>query len=485
MTAAALTPTSSGLLVPPKFHTPRDHRFPTRGTLQGEFARVWLGKPLIPAQQLIADVAGEYDPRTLLPRYTLVVVTEQRQAGKSHLAMAQNGERCFTVPKFRSWYTAQSGGDARDQFLKFHDDVVEGAPLAHVVRTLKGNGHEVMRFPNGSQIRPHPPTETALHGKQVDRNDIDEGWAFTRAEGKALMQAASPAKLTRPGAQTFIWSAGGTSESTWLADLVARGRAGDPAIAYFEWGVPDDLPVPSADDRELLQRWAEYHPAYGHFVSLDSFRALRTDIEDDDEFARAAGNRWTDIIGGAISLAVWEAVRFPDPIPDDAPVGYGTARAMDGTHVVVAAAAELADGRKVVEVLDVMPSYGAADRVAGWAGSEALALATSGASAALADALADHPHLVPMTTRDEGAAVANLLDGLPTDDHPARVLFRRHPALDAAREAAALKPSGDGGKTWARSSSAAPIAAMEAATAALWALDHRHDMGELVVEFSE
>lgn len=476
-------PTPSGLLVPPKFHTPRDLSYPTRGTMQGDFARVWLGKPLTPAQQLVADVTGEYDPVTLLPRYTLCLITKQRQAGKSHLAMAQNGERCFSVPKFRSWYTAQTGQDARDQFLKFHDDVVEGSPLEHVVRTLRGNGHEVMRFPNLSMIRPHPPTPKALHGKQVDRNDIDEGWAFTIPEGKALLQASSPAKLTRPGAQTFIWSAGGTSESTWLAELVARGRAGDPSIAFFEWGVPDDLPVPEPGDLDGLQTWAEFHPAYGHFVSLESFRALRTDITDDDEFARAGGNRWTDIIGGAISADVWEAARFPAPIPDDAPLGYGAARAIDGTHVVVAAAAQLEDGRKVVEVVAILPAYDSADTVTGWAGGDTLAVATSGASAPLADALADYHPLVKMIGRDEGAAVANLLDGLPIDGREARVLFRRHPALDTAREGAALRTVGDGGQAWANAGSSSPIASLQAATAALWALDHRHDMGSLVSEF--
>ena len=142
------------MLHPPKFHTPRDESYPTRGRLAGGFATIWLGHPFMPWQQLVADVLGEYDPATGLPRYTLGVVTVQRQAGKSHLSMALRGERCLSVPGYRAWYTAQTGGDARDQFLKFHDDVVVGTPLDRVVRTLRGNGHEVMRWPNQSTIRP-------------------------------------------------------------------------------------------------------------------------------------------------------------------------------------------------------------------------------------------------------------------------------------------------------------------------------------------
>lgn len=448
----------------PKFATPRDLSYPTLGAQQGPFARIWLGRPLLPWQQLVADVSGEYDPLTLLPRYTLCVVTVQRQAGKSHLAMAQTGERAFSRPKFRSWYTAQTGQDARDQFLKFQDDVVTDTALDAVVKTLRGNGHEVMRFPNGSQLRPHPPTEKALHGKQSDRNDIDEAWAFTEAEGKALMQAISPTQLTRPGAQTFIWSAGGTASSTWLAQLVARGRSGDPGIAYFEWGIPDEMPL---DD---LQAIAEHHPAYGHLVTMDSLRTLRTQIPDDAEFARAAGNRWTEVIGGAIRPAQWEASREPDPIPDSAPIGYGAARAADGSHVVVAAAAELQDGTIVVEILDVVPAWGAAAVVKAWAAGDALVVGASGPSSSLvADLNELKVPMLPLSPRDESAATQRVLDALPHRGYR----YRTHPALEGAVKVAGTRTVADGGKAWARVSAGAPIAALEAATYAIWAVTHR------------
>lgn len=464
MTSARVIEYDGQLLPAPKFATERDPAYPTRGVLQDAFARIWLGKPLLPWQRYVADVMGEYDPTTGLPRRTLHVVTLQRQAGKSHLAMAQTGERSFSVPRFRSWYTAQTGMDARDQFLKFQDDVVADTPLDAVVTTLRGNGHELMRFPNGSQLRPHPPTEKALHGKQSDRNDIDEAWAFTDDEGKALMQAISPTQLTRPGALTVIWSAGGTAASTWLAQLVARGRSGDPAIGYFEWGIPDDLPL---DD---LQAVAEFHPAYGHTVTLDSLRTLRTQLTDDAEFARAAGNRWTEVIGGAIRPALWEASRYADPIPDDAPLGWGAARAADGSHVVIAAAAELDDGTIVVEIIDVIPAWGSAAAVKAWAAGDSLAVSPSGPSASL---VADLTELgVPMmalSARDESAATQRVLDALPHKGYR----YRRNPTLDAAVKVAGTRTIADGGRAWARVSAGAPIAALEAATHAIWALTHR------------
>lgn len=454
-----------GPMPKPKFWTPRDLAYPTVGTRQGAFAKTWLGHPLMPAQQLIADVFGEFNPATGLPRYTMCVCTMQRQSGKSHLAMARTGERAFSRKRYRSWYTAQTGMDARDQFLKFQDDVVAGTALESVVTTLRGNGHEVMKFPNGSQLRPHPPTEKALHGKQSDDNDIDEAWAFTEDEGKLLLQAISPTQLTRPGAQTSIWSAGGTAASTWLAALVARGRSGDPSIAYIEFGIPDDLEL---DDLEAI---AEYHPAYRHTVTLDSLRSLRTQLPDDAEFARAAGNRWTEAIGGAIKSGAWSRVHEPDPIPDHAPVGYGAARAADGSHVVIAAAAELDDGVVVAEVLDVVPVWGAELVVQGWVADDGpLIVSATGPSAPLHDALQqlDVP-LQPYTSTEEGAATQRFLDAL----EPRAYRFRKHPTLDAAVRVAGTRSVGDGGRVWARVQAGAPIAALEAVSNAIWAVQHR------------
>ncbi len=455
----------------PKFATQRDPSRPTMGRLQGEFARVWLGHGFMPAQQLIADVSGEIDPATGLPAHRLVVVTGPRQFGKSHLAMAQIGERCFSRPGYRAWYTAQTGQDARDQFVKFHDDVVAGTPLESVVRTLRGTGTEVMKFPRGSQLRPHPPSEEKLHGKQSDRNDIDEGWAFALEEGQMLMQAIGPTQLTRPGAQTFIWSAGGTAASTWLAELVARGRAGDPGICYFEWGIPDDA------DPEDLDVIAAHHPAYGHTVTMESLKSLRNLFEGDPSgWARAAGNRWTEVIGGAIRWPNWERARAVDPIPDDADVAFGAARAADGSEVVLVAAATV--GREiVVQVLGTYPDpTTAVDAIAtaiSW--SDAIAVDPVGPSSSLAAGLNKRDvKLLKMNGRDVAGATQVILDGLKSPTVPIR--FRRSDTLDDAVKVAGTRRLGDGGVAWARVAAGRSIAALDAATAAVWALENREPL---------
>lgn len=451
---------------PPKFATARDESRTTRGTRQALFSSVWLGRDLMPWQRYVLDVAGELDADGL-PAYPLVVVTVQRQAGKTALVLGKSGERCLSVPGTRSWYTAQTGQDARAQWAEMVAQMeTANAPLSSVTTVRRGGGTESLNFLNGSTFRPHPPIEKALHGKQADDVNIDEAWSFTDTEGRALIQATSPTKLTRPGAQTWVTSAGGTASSTWLAELVARGRGGDPGIAYFEWGIPDDLPL---DDIEQI---AAYHPAVGHTISLRSIRQLRADFPNDADFARAAGNRWTEVIGGAIPSDVHERSSWPDPIPDTAPVGYGAATSLDRTETAVVAAAELPDGTIVVEVIDLIPhAHSVHEKVASWCHDGPVAVDPVGPSATLWDNLktSTRANIMPLSTGDVTAGCAGYTDGLAAG----LIRVRPHPAMDAAVSVAVKRHVRDGAFLWARRAAGASVAVLEAATLAVWAVRHR------------
>lgn len=446
-----------------KFATARNPDRPTRGPRIAKFSELFLRRSFMPWQRDLVDRATELDDDGN-PVYPVVLTTVQRQAGKSLVALAKSAERCVSIPNARTWYTAQTGYDARDQWKEFANYVEQPEiPLDLITDSLRGAGAEVMKFTNGSTLRPHPPTEKALHGKQSDINDIDEAWAFSKEQGDTLMQAIAPTQLTRVGAQTWIESAGGTASSTWLAELIDLGRGGAPGICYTEYGIPDDLPL------QDLEAIARYHPAYGHTINLQAIKTLRANIRDDAEFARAAGNRWTEVIGGAIDAEEWKAARWADPIPADAKVGYGAATSADRTETVVVAAAEV-DGKVVGEVLEVITNpYGAAPRVAKWATDGALAVDSRGPSASLADALADFPRLMSIGTAEATAAAANWLDGL----HAGVIKARRHPSLDGAVQVAVKRLVADGAFLWARQSAGSSIAALEAFGLAAFALGHR------------
>src|SRR5687767_7254756 len=92
---------------PPRYSTARRVSRATYGPRVGQVARL-LGKPLMPWQQQVADVALEVDPATGLLVYREVVLTVPRQAGKTLLGLAVKTHRClgFGEPQ-NVLYTAQ------------------------------------------------------------------------------------------------------------------------------------------------------------------------------------------------------------------------------------------------------------------------------------------------------------------------------------------------------------------------------------------
>jgi hypothetical protein len=81
----------------PRFATARNLDRQTYGPAVGRVAQL-RGRPLMPWQQLVADVGGRSRPaRTVV--YPLVVVTVQRQAGKTDLDLCQSVQRALQGPK--------------------------------------------------------------------------------------------------------------------------------------------------------------------------------------------------------------------------------------------------------------------------------------------------------------------------------------------------------------------------------------------------
>jgi hypothetical protein len=74
-----------------------------------------------------------------------------------------------------------------------------------------------------------------------------------------------------------------------------------------------------------------------------------------------------------------------------------------------------------------------------------------------------------LKAREYVAACAGFLEALVAD--PPTLRYRPHPALDAAANDAARRAIGDGWG-WGRRQSAGSLAALTAATVAVWAYDH-------------
>lgn len=442
-----------------------------------------MGQPLLPWQRYVADVALEIDPSTGRFVYSKILGTVQRQAGKTTLDLSTNvqnalmpsiNERTGQRTPRKVWYTAQSGQHASEKFLDQMDNL--WSPAKALSRLAKqprrSNGSQLLKFLQGSEFRPHPPTADSLHSKQSDKNTIDELWAFTTVQYQALLGAISPTTTTRQMAtgqrtQLWLWSTEGTIESTALNEELERARAGDPAVCFFDWGIPKDA------DPTDLKEVARWHPGYGHLFDMSVLRDRQGELPP-GEFARAYGNRRTGSSERLLPEAAWSASRFSDPIPEGARVAIGAARGVDDVDTTIALAGRDAQGRMIVEVYEWAPgTHWATQRIVdiALASGAPVAVDRYGPSAALYDELARAGvTLVPLTTSAVSAACSNVYTGI-TAPKPTW-LHRPHPQLEDAAELAARKWVSDGAWVFGRRASVGSISSLEACALAAWAVDH-------------
>lgn len=280
-----------------------------------------LGFPLMPWQQLVADVGRELIPADeqtiemyaargvdaagmMVPAYREVIVTVMRQSGKTTLVMPVQCE-CMWKPMSTVAYTAQTGLDGRQKFNEDQVPIIENSAINTKVRRFyKAADNTGMWWHNGSRLKVLNTGESAGHGKTLDLAVLDETW---HDKDDSREQALSPAMVTKPQAQFWNLSTAGTQESTFLKRKVELGRAAANSgsregIAYFEWAIPED------EDVFDPKVWARYMPAFG---ITQSERILRLEAKrmKEGEFRRAYGNQWTETDERLIPGEWWQAVQ--------------------------------------------------------------------------------------------------------------------------------------------------------------------------------
>lgn len=456
----------------PRYMTRRDPALRSYGPNIAKVSEL-LGRPFMPWQHQAADLIGAItgDGRF---RYPLVVMTVQRQAGKTAMNLATAVQRC-TLPTQKAWYTAQTGTDARDKFVEMVDEAeaVNGgrpSPLRRFWVSKRAAGNTRMIFKNGSVFRPHPPTVDSLHGKQSDLNLIDEGWSFTEPEGAALLQAITPTQATRRAAQTIILSTAGDASSTWFHNLIDTAPDRD-GVALIDFGIGPDV------DPTDIDAVAAAHPAIGHTIDRAALVGALAQLGPSG-FARAYGNRRTTSRERIIPADAEHAAETTSEIPAGVPVGFGLAVAVDRSAATIAATA-IVDGVPVTEVIDRRPgtAWAAAAMAALAAGNQhhGIAIDRYGPAATVADELDQRGvELLPIQTRDATTAAADWFDRIThrqDGDLTPRIRIRRDPALSEAIAAAAWRHVGDA-RTFGRRTSAASIDALEASVMATYAATH-------------
>lgn len=432
MTTAQLSTSCS-----PAWTTRRTDR-PSDGAVAARFAAA-LGRPLIPWQRHVADLAGERDPATGLHAYSRVVVIAPRRAGKSMLMLAA-GLAAARTPGGRAYYTSAHRENAARMWRDDWFPTVEASPLRRHCRITLGNGTEAVTVRGGSTFRLVAATGSAIRGAATRLVIIDEARELTVDEGDELERAAFPTTATGAGGQTWIVSSAGDAAALWLARWRDRGRAAvaddrTTGLAYVEYSAPVD-----ADDADESTWWAA-HPGLGYHVNLSALRADRDDMTP-DAFAVEYLGRWPETFIDTRLVDAWTAAADPAVVLGD-PVAFAVEVDVDRERACIVAAGAGRDGRVAVEVVDDRP-HGP------WVGPRLAALCDTwsplavgwdgaGPAAALGPDLADVPtRLVALRTGEVAAASGWFYDAVLAG----AVEHRPDDVIDAAVTAARRRPAG-------------------------------------------
>lgn len=464
---------------PPRHHTPRNPDRPTRGAAVATIARA-KRRPLLPWQARAADVALEVDPATGLYAFGIVVVSVQRQAGKTKLESDLADHRCLTVPRARVWITMQNGKTVdewmrEEHFANLRDAAaVFGTPGRTRARysLSKRAGSVGVKWPKlGSTFTTFPPNRDGLHSKQSDLVFVDEAWAHSAEVGADLRQAIRPTMNSRPGAQLWVVSTEGDDSSAYFDHYVqlARKSLGNPAarVCFVDYGIPDDA------DAEDLDTIAKYHPAYGHTLTRQALVDARDEFEDDPAgWARAYGNRRSRSRTAVFPPGVWAAAGRPLPeVPELAGIGIDATPAGDRYAL---AAGWYADTGGHVELLDVGEPTRETPKIAGavimaHGGKLTVDRAALGALDLVDAIVREFPRIEVdyLSTAEYASACSVFRRGIMSDE----VHHHNDADMDGAVEVATLRDIGDGATGWGRKGSTGSIAELVAATCALRGAD--------------
>jgi phage terminase large subunit-like protein len=424
-------------------------------------------------QSAVNQVAGEFDPDSGAMVHGVVVLHVPRRAGKTAITLAQLARRVLGQGGSQSWYTAQTGGDAGRTFRREWLPILRSSGLArHLKVSLRAGSESFELVARSASATCFPPIEAALHGTNVDLAVIDEAWAHDDDAGRGIELAVFPAQLTRPGAQTWIVSAGGTLASTWFDGWLERAEqaleAGRPGIAIFEWGADNTDP---AYDPANPATWWTAHPALGDTIRPE---ALAADLERSDlaAFERSILNVWPRPrqLGAALDIESWAALADLDTTSAPAALAFDVAA--DRSQASLATAGPTPDGRTMVTVIDYRK--GAAwleDEIRRWvrAHPAALVVADTLAAGTIADRLeAGGVDVLRTGPAQMARACADLVDQVAART----ICHQRQAIIDDKLATAGRRILGDGW-AWSRRHSDSDISPLVAVTLAAWAVRSR------------
>lgn len=445
--------------VVPRLATPRDPTRPSDGAM-GAFVAQMHRRPWKEHQRTAADVIGELEPDGRY-RYPLAVVLLPRQTGKTTMVLDLALGRCLAKPDYRAAYAAQTGHVTTERMQERMAELSDG-PMASRARLRRSAGTERVTLPGRSYLKAFPPKAGALRSNALDLVIVDEAQEHGTVLGEQLDLTILPTFTTRPRRQLIVIGTAGTDASDYLRRYLAAARDGLPGYCVVEYGADP------GQDPDSEQVWLTRHPGLAAgLTDLDALRVARLAMGPAG-FGREFLNVWSRTRERVIDPDDWAAVQDPAAEPAGRLCfGFDVLTDRAGAAVVVA------DATGYLEVIDQHPDTGwLVPRLMELQARHKAPIACDrwGASGPAVDELErGGADLALMAGGDVGNAAAGFLDALR-----ARGLrVRPSVALTEAVDGAAQRALADtGGFAWSRRGSAAPVAALIAASNALWGAQH-------------
>ena len=396
-----------------------------------------------------------------------VVWSLPRQVGKTFTVGAMLFALCIENPGLLVLWTAHHTRTSGETFRSMQGMARRSKVAPHVAKVYTGSGTESVVFENGSRILFGARDQGfGLGFAAVDVIVFDEA---QRLRDQTRMDMVPAANRAHNPAGALLFYIGTpprpTDEGEAFTQLRSEALSGDTDTFFVELSADPDA---DPDDRE---QWAKANPSYPHHTPVESMLRMRKHLGTDEAWLRealgiwhAAGSKavipaqmWADA-ADSVSLAVDQFALGIEVAPDAerASVALAGVRDDGAWHI------ELDESREgtawlvpyVKAILEANPQIRG---VGVDAGSPSKVLLDEFAAAGI--------RVITPKVQDLGAACTALLSGVVTGE----LKHIDQGQLNTSVSVASKRRLGDTGMwVWSRSTSAADVTPIQAATLALW-----------------
>lgn len=442
-----------GVQVPTYFHAP------VWGASAGDdvtdLAAV-CGVDLLPWQQLVLRNAMCEDPVTGKFEAFQVCLIVPRQNGKNGIVRWRLLAGLFIFGEERLVHSAHLFKTAHAEYLQIRQIIEDTPEFMAQVRSMPDSKETAIILKDGRRIDFVSRARGNGRGLQGDCVILDEAFALS----SQLVSDLLPVLSSRKSPQVWYTSSTGFDDSEVLLNLrenALERPESNKHLAFFEW---------SADLRQVDWRSPEAvevsNPSLGYLQSWDWIREVELDVMGDEEYQRERLGVWADRSSDAvIGVDLWAQSLVSDEVLAGARVkrrSLALEVSADRDLAVLAGAAELSDGRVVVDII-------AAKSGVSWVQDEVarvvkkhkphagVVIDSFSGAAGLAPRLAESGIPVSLaSTRDITAGTVTVFDGLTHVDEdgvPDPVIVHgEHPLLDDAAHSARKRLVGSSKTAW-------------------------------------